>query len=206
MSAYNIALFIHVSGAMGYLIAAGIRVFGMAALRRARRVEQVRLLSAVDAWVGPLFGISLLLVLIAGLYMAATAWGFATGWIDVTLVSLLLILVTASPLMESRRRAIARLAAAAPDGPIPPALEQRIHDPVLRATVRALPVLLLGIVFLMTTKPPLAGAVVAMVVALAVGLVWGALPPRRIPPTSPQAPTFPDADIAARQSDRPLHA
>jgi hypothetical protein len=179
MSLYNIALFVHVSGAIGYFLAAGVRVIGLAALRRVERVEQARPLVALDAWLGPLFGISLLLVLVAGLYMAAASWGFKTGWIDVALISLFLMLVGGATVIGPRQFAINRLARTAPDGPIPPALEQRIHDPVLRAAVRALPVLLLGIVFLMTIKPPLAGAVITMVVALALGLAWGAIPTRR---------------------------
>lgn len=58
------------------------------------------------------------------------------------------------------------------------ALAARVHDPLMGAAARTLAALLLGIVFLMTTKPALGGAIVAMLVALVLGLVAG-LPLRR---------------------------
>ena len=42
MSIYTIVLFLHVSGAIGYFISIGTWLFGLATLRRAQRVEQVR--------------------------------------------------------------------------------------------------------------------------------------------------------------------
>jgi hypothetical protein len=83
LNAYTLALFAHVSGAIGYFIAMGVWLFGLAALRRATRADQVRALSDLLGGLGPLFGISVLVILAAGLYMTFTAWGFQTGWIDV---------------------------------------------------------------------------------------------------------------------------
>jgi Predicted integral membrane protein (DUF2269) len=175
MSTYNVVLFLHVSGAIGYFVAMGIWLFGLANLRRAQRVEQVRVLSNLVGRLGPLFGISVLLILVTGLYMAGTTWGFQTGWIDVALVSLILIAPLGTAAIEPRRRAIAQLAQEAPDGPLPAALEQRTHDPVLATAVQTVTSLLLGIVFLMTNKPSLVGSLVVMAFALALGLASGLL-------------------------------
>jgi hypothetical protein len=65
-----------------------------------------------------------------------------------------------------------------PDGPIPLALERHINNRVLQATAHALPFLLLGIVFLMTTKPSLGGSILVMAVALTLSIVVGVLIPR----------------------------
>ena len=73
-------------------------------------------------------------------------------------------------LIEPRRRALGRLAREAPDGPLPESLEQRTHDPVLGTALQTLAALLLGIVFLMTTKRSLTGSLIVMAVALALGL------------------------------------
>jgi Ca2+/Na+ antiporter len=179
MNSYTLALFVHVSGAIGYFIAMGVWLFGLAALRRARRVEQARALSDLVGRLGPLFGISVLLILASGLFMAFTTWGFQTGWIDVALVSLVLIAPIGTALIEPRRRAIAQLAQEAPDGPLPQALAQQIHDPILVTAVQTVTALLLGLVFLMTTKPSLLVALLVMAIALALGLVSGALVTRR---------------------------
>ena len=176
MSLYFIVLFVHVQGAIGYVLASGTRLLALATLQRAQRVEQVRLVAALDNWLGPLFGVSLLLLLAAGLYLTITAWGFQTGWIDVALASVVLMAPFSAALMEPRRRAILRLARELPDDPIPESLRERIHDPVLRTAVQTLLVLLIGIVYLMTTKPSFAGSIIAMAVALTLGLASGLLP------------------------------
>src|SRR5436189_215601 len=91
MSLYPIALFLHVSGAIGYFVGMGVWLFGLATMRRAQRVEQVRSIVQLVGLSGPLFGISVLL----------------------------------------------------------------------------------GVVFLMTTKPSLVGSIIVMAVALVLGLAWG---------------------------------
>ncbi len=171
MSIYNIFLFFHVSSAIGYFISSGVWLLGLSVLRRAQRVEQVRTIASLIAQSGPVSGISLLLLLVTGFYMMASAWKFTLGWIAVGFVSLVLIALCGAVLVEPRRRAFNRLAQETPDGPIPETLERLIHDPVLRTVVQTLAILLLGIVFLMTTKPALIGSLVVMAVALALGLV-----------------------------------
>ena len=173
MSLYSIVLFLHVSGAIGYFVGIGAWLFILVGLRRAQRVEQVRALIKLIALSGPFTGISVLLILAAGLYMAFTAWSLQTGWIAVALVSLVLMAPLGTALIEPRRRAIERLAREVPDGPLPQSLEQRIYDPVLSTALQTIAVLLFGIVFLMTTKPSLAGSLIVIVVALALGLASG---------------------------------
>ena len=170
MNIYPIALFLHVSGAIGYFIGIGAWLFVLAGLRRAQRVEQVRALINLVAMTGPLFAISVLLILAAGLFMSLTAWSLQTGWIAVALISLVIMAPLGTALIEPRRRALGRLAREAPDGPLPESLEQRTHDPVLGTALQTLAALLLGIVFLMTTKPSLTGSLIVMAVALALGL------------------------------------
>jgi hypothetical protein len=175
MSIYTIVLFLHVIGAIGYFISMGIWLFGFTAIRRAQRVEQVRTLAHLIGRLGPLFGISVLLILATGLYMAITAWGLLTSWVLVALISLILIAPLGTAFIEPRRRAIDRLAQDAPDGPLPQSLEQRTHDPVLLTALQTVTTLLLGIVFLMTNKPSLIGSFIVMAVALVLGLASGAL-------------------------------
>jgi Predicted integral membrane protein (DUF2269) len=175
MNSYTIVLFLHVSGAIGYFISMGTWLFGLAALRRAQRVEQVRALTHLIGRLGPLFGISVLIILATGLYMAITAWSLQTSWIAVALISLILIAPLGTAFIEPRRRVIDRLAREAPDGPLPQSLEQRTHDPILGIALQTVTILLLGIVFLMTDKPSLIGSLIVIAVALVLGLASGLL-------------------------------
>jgi hypothetical protein len=56
MNVYNIVLFLHVSGAIGYFIAIGTWLFGLSALRRAQRIEQVRAIVHLIGLSGPSSG------------------------------------------------------------------------------------------------------------------------------------------------------
>src|SRR5207302_2768437 len=171
MSVYNIFLFFHICRAIGYFLSSGVWLLGLSILQRAQRVEQVRTIASLTAQAGPVSGISVLLLLLTGFYMVASAWNFTTGWIDVAHISLALISPCGAALIEPRRRAINRLAQETPDGPIPATLQRLIHNSVLRTAIQTLPLLLLGIVFLMTTKPSLIDSLIVMAVALALGLV-----------------------------------
>ncbi len=175
MNTYTIVLFLHVSGAIGYFTGIGTWLFILVGLRRAQRVEQVRALVNLIGLSGPITGISALLILATGFYMALSAWSLRTGWIAVALISLVLMVPSGAALIEPRRRAIARLAQEAPGGPLPQALEQRTHDPILGTALQTVTTLLLGIVFLMTNKPSLTGSLIVIVISLALGLASGVL-------------------------------
>jgi hypothetical protein len=170
MSLYTIELFLHVSGAIGAFVSVGIWLFGLSALQRAQRVEQVRAIAWLIVIASPLMVFSVLLLGIAGLGMALSTWGLRTGWIAVALVSVVLIAPIGPFILDARMRTILAKAGEVPDGPLPAALEARTHHPILETAAHTLAAMLLGIVFLMTTKPPLATSIMVMVVALALGL------------------------------------
>jgi hypothetical protein len=54
MNMYNIVLFFHVSGTIGYFVGIGTWLFILVGLRRAQRVEQVRPLVNLISLSGPL--------------------------------------------------------------------------------------------------------------------------------------------------------
>ncbi|HEX8728977.1 MAG TPA: hypothetical protein VF739_10160 [Ktedonobacterales bacterium] len=173
MSAYTIALFLHVTGVVGLFIALGVEMTCAIALRGARRVEQVRVLSGLMVGVERLFPISILVLVAAGLYMTITVWGFQTPWIDVVLGSLIIIGPTAPRINGPRAHAIKREAEATADGPLTAALRARVSDPVLTMSHSILLMLSLGFVFLMTNKPQLVTSLVTVLIALALGVGLG---------------------------------
>lgn len=176
MSIYNIVLFVHVIGAIGYFLGIGILLFILLGLRRAQRVEHVRALIHLNALSAPVSAASAVLLLVTGLYLALTAWSLLTSWILVALVSLLLVVPTSAALIAPRRIALVKqLAREAPGGELSRALERDIDDPVLATVCTTVAALLLGLVFLMTTKPNLVGSLIVMVVALLLGLAAGVL-------------------------------
>jgi uncharacterized membrane protein len=169
MSLYPIFLYAHVVGAIGYSAGTLISLLGLASLRRAHSIEGARSILELLELSGPVSGISLLLTIIAGLYMAGTTWGWQTGWIDVALGSLVLLLAMGA-LMGTRRQAIAKMIHELPDGPLPESLQRRIYDPWMSLGMYMLVTLLLGIVLLMTVKPAPGGSLLVIGVAVILGL------------------------------------
>ena len=174
MSIYTILLFLHVSGDIGLFFGLGIQLLSLAALRRVKRVEQARVITRLIAIADPIGVISALLTIATGLYMANTVWGLRTGWIAVALASIVLFIPPVIGLViEPRTRAIVSTAREEPDGPLQETFYAKVNDPVLGTALQTMAVLYLGIVFLMTNKPSLAGAIITIVIALVTGLVSG---------------------------------
>lgn len=175
MNTYTLALFAHIVGAIGTFIGVSVWLVAAEALRRATRVEQVRTLTSLIQPSGVIAIASILVLGIAGFYMALTAWGEQATWIIVATISFVLLAPFGAFAIDPRLRAIARAAAAAPDGPLPAAMAARTHDPLVGIGLYLYVGVLVGVVFLMTTKPPLATSIVAMVVAAILGLAAGLL-------------------------------
>src|SRR5579859_3827344 len=131
MSLYTLALFGHVSGAIGTFVSLGIWLFGLAALRRSSRVEQVRALAWLIIMASPLMVLSVLLLGLAGFAMALSTWGLLTPWIGVSLVSVVLIGPIGAFVLDPRMRTIFAQAQAASEGPLPDQVRRRTHDPLL---------------------------------------------------------------------------
>jgi hypothetical protein len=176
VSVYSISLFLHVVGALGLFAALGLEWAGLFNLRRASEVGQVRewmrLLGAPRFLGGP----AALIILVSGIYMSSTRWG-PQGWIIVALAGMVLIALLGAVLSGRRARAIAR-ALPAKDGLISTALGRQLHDPVLTLSLRLRVALFVGIIFLMSIRPSTTGALLAMGMAGAIGLVaavpaWG---------------------------------
>lgn len=173
MTLYALALFFHIVGALGLFVALGLEWTSLVYLRRTATAEQAGDwlgVIRVNRVLGPA---SLATILVTGFYMMAATWG-AVGWIIVALGAMVLLAAIGAGLTGARIGGVER-AVAAEHGPVSDGLRQRLHDPLLRLGVQLRVAIGLGIVFLMTVKPDMVGALAAMTVAIALGLV-SALP------------------------------
>jgi hypothetical protein len=168
---YSISVFLHIVGALGLFAALALEWAAVHNLRGATTTEQVRewvkLLSMLRLVGGP----SAVTLLATGIYMSAARWG-EQGWIAAGFGGLVVIAVLGGTLTGRRVRGIAS-ALGGEDGPMSAALRRRLHDPVLALSAWLRTALGLGIVFVMSTKPGSAGALGAMVVAVALGIAAG---------------------------------
>jgi len=166
---------LHIVGAIGYFLGIGLWLFILLSWRRTQCVEQVRSLLHLNDLSAPFAAASAVLLLGTGLSLALTAWSLLTSWILVALISLLMVPTSATLIAPRRSAIVKQLAREAPGGELSRALERHLDDPVLATVCTTVAALLLGLVFLMTTKPNLVGSLIVMVVALLLGLAAGVL-------------------------------
>ena len=177
MNANSIALFLHIVGAVGFFVALGLEWTGLWQIRSATTPQQVggwmRILKSVRK-----FGFaSMLTAVITGIYMMVTDSG-AEAWIIVTVGSLVLVIVLAQVVTAPRMAAIGR-ALATEKVPLSQTFHSLANHPLLWISIQTRVAIALGIIFLKTAKPDLAGSLITIGIAIVLG-VASALPrPRR---------------------------
>ena len=183
-----IELFLHICGAIGVFAGFVTLVLGVTALRRATRSEHVSAIASALTFgrrigfehisvIDVIVVVSVVLVGLTGLHMARYTGDWKSGWARVAIASLAL-LAPFGPLVVNRRlHRIAKAAGQEQPGPVSQALAFRLNDLILTVTLRGSVGVLVGIVFLMTVKPPLLWALAVVVAALIFGVIWGVLRP-----------------------------
>ena len=167
MSAYSIALFLHLVGVLALFAGIALEQTGLRQLRNARSLAQVR------EWMTLLRGLrridapAALTILVSGGYLAEHGAGHH-AWVAAGIVGMVLMAVLGAAVGRPRFLAIARVLPEY-DGPVSPSLRARIENPVLRASAAMRALIGIAVVFDMTVKPATAGAVIALVAALVVG-------------------------------------
>jgi hypothetical protein len=144
-------------------MALGVDLAGVTALGRARTTEQARRSLEGYRLNGVLWPLSLLLLLVPGIYMAVQ-WVWVP-WIRVAFSTLLLI-VALGAIVTRRRLSVIGQALGGDDRRLDPNLEGRIRDPLLRTSFVLRAFLSAGIVALMTTKPSLTTSLLVIGTAL----------------------------------------
>jgi len=176
MDVRHIMIFCHVAGMVGLFVALAIERIGLGGARRATSYEQAR--DWVRLWgLLPPIGIpSVLIVLATGVYLATTLGLWEFGWARVAVPTLLMVAV-AGAIVGPRRNRL-RAAVATSTGPLPEGVLEELGHPLLRASWSVRAMLLLSLVFEMTTKLD-TGSFMLVGVATFVGSAWGVATWRR---------------------------
>lgn len=185
MSRYSVDVFIHVLGAIAVFGGYGSLFLAVIAMWRATRSEHVQAItstllatrrvglervSAIDVIV--IAGV--LMIAVTGLDMALNLQLLRAPWIDVAIGSFLVLAPLGPLVINPRLHRIADTAELEASGPISNTLRARTRDPLLAIPMGGSFGLLVGLVFLMTTKPGLGLSLGAIAVAAGAGatLTW----------------------------------
>ena len=188
MTLYRIALFVHVLGAVLLFTTLTVEGIGLRSLRRATTADQVRDGSSVAGLTRVVGPCSALAIIVPGLYMTASTWGWV-AWIVVGLTGWLLIAVLG---IVNGIRLTAEVRAATEQDPVAQERDTRPlpRDPLFVASWLTRLALALGIVFLMMYKPNVEVALITLAAAAAIGVgasafVWRQGGPQQAVPLVP---------------------
>lgn len=170
---YTLALFVHVLGVIGLFVAVGVVNIAYARMRRAVTLEQLREWTTTAQSAGKSIVFTSLVVLIPAVYMVIVAWRFTTPWVAASLITVIALAILGATVSGRTIERIAAMTQTASPGPIPRELRAALAAPHLWLIEGARVTLLIGIVFLMTTKPDLFGSVLALVIMLLLGIITG---------------------------------
>jgi len=174
MNIYSIVLYLHIVGALLLFVAMGIEFMTVSRLRSAATAEQAREWLSVLGSMRVIGPVALVTILVPGLYMAATSAGWQ-AWNILALVAMVVMAALGAASNAARMPAIGR------------SVRARLRDPIVWSSILIRIGIGLGIVLLMTLKPDVVGAIVALAafavagaaVALATsGTAAGSIEPR----------------------------
>ena len=179
MTVYTAVLYAHLLGAVAFFIGQGVEWIASSLFRGAASTEQVRAWLRVFNVSPPLTGAGLGVLLLSGGYLASLSGAMKQGWIPATLlaigIGLLLGIVVILPRMKKIRKALSTS-----NEPVTAELRSRLSDPLLLSAIRIRVLLAGGILYLMAAKTPFTPSLVALLIALVVGLLASASVWRRL--------------------------
>ena len=172
---YRVVLFLHVLGAIATFVGVGGWFFGVVAIRRAQRAEELRIVTPLYHLGGALGLLGILALIAAGVDLALRAWSLSVGWIVVATAAFVLLAPVGPLVLAPRLERVIHVARIS-EGLLSGGQLTRLRDPVLKVAVLAIMGNLVGIVFLMTAKPSTKDSIIAIVAFIAAGLAL-ATPP-----------------------------
>lgn len=168
---YQIALFLHIVGALGLFAGLALEWVTLSALRRITTIEQAREWSTIYRTLRAIGPASLGLLLVFGLYMMATAWGL-TPWVGLGILSLVAIAALGAFNGVQLSRTLDALSGS---GALPASAMNVLRRSAFVISLRLRIALGLSVVLLMTIKPDLLTALASIAVALALAIASAGL-------------------------------
>jgi uncharacterized membrane protein len=169
-------LFFHVLAAIGLFAGIIVELLALIRIHRAVTVADVRAATLNVPVVGPMMGLSALVLIAMGITMVITG-GFAwnAGWINVVFAVTIVLAILGPTVTGRRAEALHAAALAAADGPITPDIDVRRRDRFFNYMVFVSLLELVAALYIMVVKPETSTALAAAVAAAVIALLPVAL-------------------------------
>lgn len=169
MDTYHVVLYLHFLSLFIGFGAATIIVVCLFHLRAARTVADAAPWGMLAGNTEKVFPVAILGLFGTGAYMTSDVWTWSTRWIDVGIVVLVLLAVQGAGIAGRRAHMLKHALMENGSGPLGEKARRLACDPTLWIISFANPGMVLGMVWNMTEKPGLGGAIAAVAGGYAVG-------------------------------------
>jgi hypothetical protein len=176
MIVYPFVIFVHVLGAVGIFAAIAVEAVSVGRLQRAGTPADARVWMGLLALPGRLGPIAMVTTLLSGMWMMAVSWG-REPWIVTAFVGIVAMAAMGGAITARRMRRL-RVAMGAETGPeLSDAFRELRSSPALTASLRLRIAIGIGILGLMTVKPPdAATSSLILAAAVASGVMASVVP------------------------------
>ena len=176
VSMFGVVLFLHITVALAAFAMAGVGHASLQAVARAGTVAEARPWAKAMHRIEPLFPLAALVLLGLGAWLVHLGaktddhFSFKDGWILTAIIALVLIEAAGGAVLAPHGKKLNGLVLEAPDGPITPEIRAAATNVPFWHVIHLSTFGILGIVFLMATKPSGAWAPVIVVIGVVVGI------------------------------------
>ena len=194
MNTYHYVLYVHLLSLFVGIGAGSVLLACLLRLRAARTLEQAAPWGMMAGQVGKFFPVAILGLFGSGLYLTTEdtfPWSMGTGWVDIGIVALVVLFVQGAGIAERTGHKLGAALQANGPGPLGPEARRMALHPGLWVVEFSNLGIVFGVVWNMTQKPGLGGAIAAVLVGYAVGAALALLVTR-----SPQEELAPSGEPA----------
>lgn len=168
MNLYLVALYLHIVGAVGMFAGLSIEGIVYSNLKTAATVKQVLPWGSTMMIIRKVFAVSVILLLIPGIYLVIESWGW-NAWVITGLI--LLISLSGYGSATGRKIGMSIGSLKGSEESLTDEIKKKIADPSIMKSYKVKVTLALGIIFIMTIKPDWIGSIVSIFAAFALGLL-----------------------------------
>ena len=165
---YKIALFLHVTGALMLFASMVIEWLSIINIRKASIPENIKTSIFNYSKLAVIGPISILLILIPGIYMMAVVWKNAS-WIIIAFIGMILLAIIGGAVTGRKMKAINKIVS--DENNVSGELRSLLNNNSLILSLKIRTAVFLGIIYLMTVKPSLTGSIVTLIVSVFLGYI-----------------------------------
>jgi hypothetical protein len=167
MIIYQIALLLHILGALGIFIGLGFEWLCLKRINGTTSHEKLKEWINFLASLKTIFSTSAVALLLSGIYMSIMTWGGA-AWIVVSFIGLVTSSINGAVITGKKIEALQKIINT-DDSKLPPDIFEQKHNQKLFSHFQLRSAISLSIIFMMTFKPEMTISISAFVLALILG-------------------------------------